>query len=237
MNRGILLGIILTIGLIGYIVFDSISFSSSRPEIYEMFDNYVAEFSDLVVTPKEHQVIINDENPEEIMKEREAVLKQRDENFKKIMGEYWGEKTLSRNSHLGWNSFNFVDLLTNFSAQNKEIQGYITKYSVSITDKFSIRKSGPGIATANIPITVIVETNGNIELFTPVIPHPVPLSEYYYHDENGELIPTEVGENKTTIQTNAIFTLMRIDGKWKIITTQYQGYSYDSQQLGGEEIE
>ena len=57
MNRGIVLGIILAMGLTGYLVFDDIMFDKEREKIKQVLDGYVSDLSSILLFPEPHREI------------------------------------------------------------------------------------------------------------------------------------------------------------------------------------
>ncbi|HHX57578.1 MAG TPA: hypothetical protein GX710_06125, partial [Clostridiales bacterium] len=82
MNRGVLLGGIIVVGLVIYIVVDTVNFKKDIPMFEQFIEDYYADISEIAVTPEENQSVKDlDITEKELARAKEEYSSFIDENW------------------------------------------------------------------------------------------------------------------------------------------------------------
>ena len=118
-NRGIVLGVILLIGLVIFLVIDDQNFQRQQPEIQRMVEQYLQDVSEISIFPEQYQKI-GEEVPVQVVEEKKKEVGD-------VLNRYWVRQTGTVNYQnwesisLEWNSM--ID-------QNSKGNGYISDLSL-----------------------------------------------------------------------------------------------------------
>lgn len=211
LNRGIILAIILFLLLIIYIIFDTISFNSSKPDIESLIQNYVLEIEDISVTPTKYQNVSYEPLPTEIQNEIK-------DKIDTIANKYWAEPI---SNVWGFNKLEFINLKGEmFTKERREYWGlgYVKKCKHNISSKIKMIKTGPNTAGITFSMEVTYEYAGNPHFITMVYGNANKefLTQQYYGKQKKIEKPTdELYLTKLKFENIGII-MAKEKGVWKI---------------------
>ncbi|MDD4494387.1 MAG: hypothetical protein PHV32_08590 [Eubacteriales bacterium] len=148
-NRGIVLGIVLVIGLSCYLTVDSIAFKDEREAIKQVLEDYTKDMETFLILPEQYREIG--------VAVPDSVIENKIKENNELVGKYF----LSTNSY-GWNLKESVTTaLERILKSNHESGNKIKSCEAKITRVKSIAKHGSNLVTteAVINITTIATTN------------------------------------------------------------------------------
>ena len=144
-NRGIVLGILLIVGLSGYLVVDSIAFEGEREVIRDVIEGYMEELPSMILLPESYREIgteIPDSVIDDKMKENGAIL----------------DKYFSTNApmHGGVDARRSAesDFLVGFR-ENQGNGGRISSYETDLVSVNRITKHGSSLVTVEVVYRVV----------------------------------------------------------------------------------
>ena len=94
-NRGIVLGVILLIGLVIFLVIDDQNFQRQQPEIQRMVEQYLQDVSEISIFPEQYQKI-GEEVPVQVVEEKKKEVGD-------VLNRYWVRQTGTVN-YQNWES-------------------------------------------------------------------------------------------------------------------------------------
>ncbi len=214
LNRGIILAIILFLSLIIYIIFDTISFNSSKPDIESFIQNYVLEIEDVSITPTKYQNVSYEPLPTEMQNEIK-------DKIDAIADIYWAEPLEENRNSWGVNKVDFINLKREiFTKERREYLGlgYVKKCKHNISSKIKMIKTGPNTAGITFSMEVTYEYAGNPHFITMVYgnEHKDFLTQQYHGEQKAIEKPTdEVYLTKLKFENVGII-MAKEKGVWKI---------------------
>ncbi len=206
-NRGLILGAVLVVGLTAFILVDNYNFRKEEPDIEKTVSDFVSELWKYNITPEKYR-------------EKGAVYSDGDkqkmkDEFSEFSNKYWVETDEDYDVIPG-----FSNVKSGFSGSinnivNDENSGYVTKFAAAVFEDVTITKEAPKMAKASC--TVKLDFTG-----TPgcTIICPGGYDNSYRWDENGnEEDEPELVE--TTLEQTCYFNLLRTSDGWKITRCEF----------------
>lgn len=207
-NRGIVLGVVLLIGLVIFLVIDEQNFQRQQPEIQKMVEQYLQDVSEISLFPEQYRKI-GQEVPAQVVEEKKKEMED-------ILNQYWVRQTGSVN-YQNWESLSIEwnDMID----QNGKGNGYISDWSGMAMGNVKISKTGPGAAKVVFPYSVVVEVHGVAESNT--------LTGCLYIDPKNSSEPISE-EEKQEVQTYSAsgefqVDMIQVNGVWKFVEA-YDSY-------------
>ena len=209
-NRGIVLGVILLIGLVIFLVIDDQNFQRQQPEIQRMVEQYLQDVSVISIFPEQYQKI-GEEVPVQVVEEKKKEVGD-------VLNRYWVRQTGTVNYQnwesisLEWNSM--ID-------QNSKGNGYISDWSGLPMGSVKITKTGPGAAKAVFPYSIVVEVHGIADSNT--------LTGCLYTNQG--ISPDQASEEeKQKVQKYSVsgefqVDMIQMNGSWKFAEGYYSSVS------------
>lgn len=160
-NRGIVLGAVLLIGLAVFIWQDELAFQKETPAIERTVTEYLETCAKANVFDTGLQKI-------------GAAMTQQQQSdklqeFNKILDRYWTETDSNR----GMGKSTLAGQLKDAVSENSKGKGYIQKCTVKLDEAPKVTKSGPGSATVEISFTFTIEYAGIPSYFVGYYPSSV----------------------------------------------------------------
>ncbi len=223
MNRGVLLGGIIVVGLVIYIVVDTVNFKKDIPMFEQFIEDYYADISEIAVTPKENQSVKDlDITEKELARAKEEYSSFIDENWTNYSNEFYYYMT-KEDVIAGLDNSNGI--------QTKNFEGYVTNWSYKLS-RIKVNKLGPNIISITYTDDVTVEFTGN-----PLIMNVDGLATPSLMNfiKNYEELKGKVNMEKATSSNERTIKLKKVDGEWKIYGSEnfYGGDSFEI--VGGDE--
>jgi hypothetical protein len=204
-NRGLVLGLVLLIGLAVFIVADELSFQKQRPQIQETLEAYLQDVAKISILPEAYQKL-GVKTPADVLDKKKAEVQT-------VLDQYWTASGSDVDSYMftkevvksEWN---------NMLENNAKGNGYVTKWTGISNGNVKISKTGPGRAMVIFPYSVVLEIYGEADSnhMTGVI--------YAGEKYNGENTPDEVRrqEHKYSLESDLQVEMLYTDGQWKILS-------------------
>lgn len=199
-NRGIVLGIILLIGLTAYIWKNESDFKKEMPAIAQTITSYVEESAAADTFSQDLQkagVQMNEQQQAEKLEE-----------YTRLFNQYWTESDL--NDHYAKKS-DILQKVQELITGNSKGIGYVRKSTAIVADAPTVKKSGPYDATAEVQYNLVVEYVGSPYIMLQGYDRPVNNLFKKTSDSGDSTTPM-----RRTIQVNSTMKLSRINGEWKI---------------------
>lgn len=209
-NRGIVLGIILLIGLVIFLVIDDQNFQKQQPEIQRMVEQYLQDVSEISIFPEQYQKI-GEEVPAEAVEEKKKEIED-------ILNQYWVKRADSSNyMDREWISAEWKVMID----ENSRGNGFVSEWSGMALGNVKVTKTGPGCARVVFPYSIVVEIHGmaNSNSLTGIL----------YTDHGGA--STEISEEekqkirKYSATGEFQADLIQVDGTWKFSEAPYHSVS------------
>lgn len=215
-NRGVLLGAIIFLGLVIYLVIDSINFKKDIPKFEQFIEDYYAEMAEFAITPEENRKL-NDL----------GITKKEIERVKKDYTNFINENWTNYSNEFYYNTTK-EDLISGTEYYDslserviKYFNGYVVDWKYRLTD-IKVRKSGPNIVSVSFTDDVTIEAVGNPLLMAIDGPQPPQYMEYI---KNYEEFKSNNEVQKYNRSISYTIRLMKIDGEWKIYGLVNDWYS------------
>ncbi len=223
MNRGVLLGGIIVVGLVIYIAVDTVNFKKDIPMFEQFIEDYYANISEIAVTPEENQSVKDlDITKKELARVREEYSSFIDENWTNYSNDlyyYTTKEDVIRNV----NNFNGIE--------TKNLEGYVTNWSYKLSE-IKVNKLGPNIISITYVDDVTAEFTGN-----PLVMNVdgLTLPNFMGFSRNYEELKGKEKMEKATLSNQRTIKLKKVDGKWKIYGSEnfYGGDNFEV--VGGDE--
>jgi hypothetical protein len=203
-NRGIVLGVVLLIGLAVFIWQDESNFQKETPAIEKTVTSYLDTLSKINTFNTSLQKIGATMTTEQ----QTAKLQE----FTKTIDQYWAESNVQNRA----TKPELLMQMKEMVSQNSKGNGYIQKFTVRVNGTPTVKKTGPSNATARVDYTIVMEYAG---------------SPYYFDGDfmtsvsrfSGKADSAETKKDATlkryNMGQNSSFELEKIGGTWKIIAT------------------
>lgn len=205
LNRGLILGLVLLIGLVIYVNIDNANFKKEMPVIQETLNQYLEDCADIAIWSPQYQKL-NKIVPADIVDQTKA---KGDAVFNKYWVSSQGENEYGTKSEL-------VKRYQELLQRNAEGIGYITKWSATLNGMPNIIKSGPRDATVTINYTQVVEFVG-----APVINSMMgtifPEEYTFSKEDNADDSDFAKAKRLTSNSYNLNLEMTEVDGVWKIV--------------------
>lgn len=206
MNRGLLLGLVILIGLIIYISIDESNFKKEKPQIIQSLMQYAEDMQKVSITPTDYQKL-DAKIPADVQQNQ---IKQMHD----IINQYWTQSQAKGNNYsLSKSSYTYE--LEQMIKNNADGKGYIEKWSVKLEDGMNIAKSGPDAATVTARYTTVLEYAGLPEYICYF--HVMSVDNIY---NGGSADSKDANLKRLTITGEVTVEMLRINGEWKIVTAQ-----------------
>lgn len=223
-NRGVLLAGILIVILACYVTVDKITFSSEKPEINQLMENYIEEYLATLVSSE--QVVQKNGVWDD------AARKEKKDAQTSVVSKYW---TSTYYSSGRWNyQLDKSSILDSINAVHDEFlktqTGYISNIEHLIS-QVKINKNGPSAAYYTCTLKMTMTSTGNID-FAFLNGSTLNSDQSYY----GETTDT-MQEQSTTFEFNLEVELLREQGEWKISSFEPTGWaSYTAEGIKEMEV-
>ncbi len=199
-NRGLVLGGVLIIGVTVYVVADYKRFDSEKPEVEELVREYVGAFAEFNITPEQYRETSIQYSKEDSIN--------RIAEFNEFADKYWID---TENSEL--DIFSYFVNKDRFSAAMQNLidfeeRGYITEFSIDITD-MKIKKDGPDAAVATFTSHYFFKGTEDSAIISPAGFN----AHYSFYDPND---PVEPRFMQNSFSEETIINLVRKSDGWKI---------------------
>ena len=221
LNRGLLLGGVLIVGLAGYIVFDRVSFKSNKTDIENAVRDYLTGMAN----------------------ENVGLDESKKEEFKKLIDDSWGYNRFFEDNFL----FNYTtasDIKENIDNLKEDgfKNGTITECRVDI-DEIKVSKAGPNLAQAEVSYVVTFKGKGDAALVWSNYVYGsitdsfnVESSEGFNFDKNREKLKDIEYTGKMEYNDENVLYLELEGGKWKIVGEDGYHDSFNLYDENGGEI-
>lgn len=223
MNRGVLLGGIIVVGLVIYIVVDTVNFKKDIPMFEQFIEDYYADISEIAVTPKENQSVKD-------LGITEKELTRVKEEYRSFIDENW--TNYSNDLYYYTTKEDVIGNVDNFNGiQTKYLEGYVTDWNYRLS-RIKVNKLGPNIVSITYVDDVTVDFTGNpLIMNVDGLATPTFMGFVGNHDE----LKGKVNMEKATSSSERTIKLKKVDGKWKIYGSEnfYGGYNFEV--VGGDE--
>jgi len=211
-NRGIVLGVVLLIGLAVFIWQDEVGFQKETTAIEHTATSYMEAMGKVNTFDTDFQKI----------GATMTTAQQTDklQEITKIIDQYWAES----DSQNGMSKSSVLVDLKDMVTQNSKGKGYIQKFSAKLEGTPTVKKTGPSSASATTSYTVVLEYAGSPRAFLGG--YSESMSNFSGGGKEPSTDTTAIATRKRltiNIQTN--YELERIGGTWKIVTTNGGGGS------------
>ena len=227
-NRGIVLAAVLLVGLIGYLLFDAITFSTEKETIKAM----VSEYADLA-----GQIMVLPENARIPGKPAPAdAVKAKIEDGKLNLGQYLTNNTDRRNTPM------LDSVLTSLEysfENNQHLCAYVLECDFTVIDVKGLKKHGADTATGDIVVKTAIKTIGSpdyIKLFWQqnVTDNMGFISAAKMDGEQSDT--EEVIDEETHTMSNTVtfedVVFKKDNGKWKIASASRMSFISDGAMMG-----
>ncbi len=209
MNRGIALLIVLVIGFVGYVVYDSVSFKKEEPRIEALMEEYFGALDEMSMLPEEYRRA-GTKPPQEVIDQKRA------EN-RAVLDKYFTTKEV-RN---GW--MNKADVLVNLDDMLDKLKSgknYVTDVEIGFKGVNGIKKIAPNTATVNVNYFCTFRAVGDCDIF---VGGDFTRTEWQVGSPS-ELADGKLREYKFTDCTTELILYKAADG-WKIAKLSGSGWS------------
>jgi len=225
-NRGVILAIIATMGLTGFIIYDEVSFQLGVSSMRTQINEHLEELAELSVLKSEF-----------IDKDNKTLTQAGNEELKKRYRDFIDETMIhvpdNAENPYGWSTktkSEFLNLANIFDDNN----GYVTNYNTKAT-RVDIQKVGPGLANITINYELIIETKGGVT--AALLPTGARLLDYndtinddYYYYDNKPHIPGSL-DKEDDYDLDLLFKIegymdikaKKVGGEWKF----YESYGWE----------
>lgn len=202
-NRGIALGVVLLIGLAVFIWQDEATFQKETPAIEHTVTSYLDAMSKINTFEPNLQKI-----GATMTKEQQTAKQQ---EIKKIIDQYWTESNV-RN---GMPKSMLLEQVNQMVTKNSNGKGYIQKFTVRLNGTPTIKKTGPGSASADVRYDVVMEYAG-----TPMylLGEYADITSHLSGKEPSSDAKVDETRKRYTVNVQADAELEKIDGTWKLVT-------------------
>lgn len=203
-NRGIVLGVVLLIGLAVFIWQDESNFQKETPAIEQTVTSYLDALSKINTFDTNLQKIGTTMTTEQ----QTAKLQE----LTKTIDQYWAESNVQNHAAKS----ELLAQIKEMVSQNSKGNGYIQKFTVRVNGTPTVKKTGPSNATARVDYTIVMEYTGSPYYFDGDFMASVP-----HHSSKADSAETkiDVTSKRYNIGQNTSFELEKIGGTWKIIAT------------------
>lgn len=215
MNRGIVLGVVLLIGLVVFIWQDEASFQKETPSIEHTITSYLDAMC---------KINTFDENFQKIgATMTKAQQTDKLQEMTKMVDQYWAES----NTKTSFSKSELLKQLEEMVTKNSKGNGYIQKFTIKQNGTPTVKKTGPGSASAEVSYDIVVEYAGS-PLY--LLGEHVDVVTNFAGMGNGDSSKpaTEAKRKRYTINVHDNTELERIGGTWKIVSIT-GGYSGSGQ--------
>lgn len=145
-NRGLFLGILLIVGLVSYVVADSIEFKRNKPEMKQFLEQYYQDIDSCISTDDiKGQKAVND-----------LISK-----YDTLINNYWVQTEPNIYNYFSSKSA-VIDLAKSYEEGNSDI-GQIKEWNYSLS-QVKVTKTGPGTADIKYNYSVMTEFTGKAVL-------------------------------------------------------------------------
>lgn len=199
-NRGIVLGAVLLIGLAVFIWQDELAFQKETPAIERTVTEYLETCAKANVFDASLQKI----GAAMTQKQQSDKLQE----FNKILDQYWS----TGNEDQYWRYNPLTERLKNTVSENAKGKGYIQKFTSKLDGTPEITKAGPGNAKVKVNYTLVFEYAGNPSFFPGDFPESVDRAS-----GRGPSSGTTADPKKKRITSSRSFNaeLEKIGNSWK----------------------
>jgi len=226
-NRGIVLAAVLLIGLVSYLIVDSIMFSNERVEIKAMVAEYANLAEQLMILPESAQ------KPGQPALDDEVQAKIEESKFK--LGQYLTSSVSNRDI----SAFERVTMSLEHSFKsNQNLCAYVLECEFAIIDVKGLKKHGTNTATGDIVVKTTIKTIGSPDYIKLLWQQNVTDNHGYFSgtkdggEEYGpETIDTEIHTMSNTVSFDDV-VFKKVDGKWKIASTSQMSFMSDIATMG-----
>lgn len=212
MNRGIALAIVLTIGLITFLVADNIGFSKQRVKIENITMEAISAFSGMNVLPEQYQSA-NIKLTDNIKNEKIASNKQ-------IIEKYFTKDSQQSNNRYYTTIDSVINTYTDSIKNLDNSVGFVTKETAEIARFISIKKLSYDYAKVSFEVNYIAEYYGapNISfLESPLFDYYQYSKDDFYGSEKTEQI--DITEHiRISGKFNVDMIVSEDNGIWKIVS-------------------
>lgn len=210
MNRGIVLGVVLIIGLIVYIMIDNARFSTEKIVIKDMVVAYAKEAEGFMIYP------------ESIIKPKQKVttadIAKKNKENKVIIDKYFANSG-------AWSRYNFyqdaISSLESVFDSNNERCAYVTECKFEILNITKLGKIGPNLAAGDVEVKTTIKTIGKPDYFRLFMTAYADEYNGGTEEDSQKGIDTEVNTYSSKVTYDKV-KFMKSNGKWKVI--EVSGY-------------
>ena len=210
MNRGVALAIVLVIGLGGFLIVDAVTFSKEEPILKEFLEEYLQEYSQIILLPEQYREIDAD-IPDD-------VINAKNEESKKFIEKYFTEYNTNNRNYNNSSMQNITNGLKFIFQYNKD-NGYCIKNAeCSLSNISSIQKQGTNAVRINFKVNMKVSASPQAQ-YVFLTQTYSSVDNRYNNSTDSKNIADETLESDFTV------ILLKINGNWKIAEVQ-GGYYY-----------
>ena len=220
LNRGLVLGAALLVGLAGYVTFDYFNFKSNKDDIKSAVESYLDEAAKASITQDGDC--------------REAL--------EKVISDNWGYNEFYDKSYVM--SYTTGDDITSSLGgitDDEFKEGHVTDYTVSVSD-LKVSKAGPNLAEAEANISIKIKGVGQAHILTPGgITNTIYDSDNFTRQDvkvdYGAKVFDEVEFSGTmNFEDAATFYLEYDKGTWKIVGSSAYVQSFELDDADGDAL-
>ncbi|NLJ31368.1 MAG: hypothetical protein GX424_07205 [Clostridiales bacterium] len=202
-NRGILLGVILLIGLTVFIWQDETVFQKEIPSIESTTAAYMEGIGKINTSGKDFQKIGATMTKEQ----QKAKLTE----FTDFINRYWIESE-SKNAI---SKSTLIEQIKGMMEKDSGGNGYIQKFTVKQNGQPKVSKTGPGSADINAEYTFVIEFAGCPTLFLGDYIYPID-NLFNYGKDSSSTEKVDPTRKRFTLNTQLTVSLEKVGGSWKI---------------------
>ena len=221
LNRGLLLGGVLLVGLAGFVVFDRVSFKSSKGDVEAAVKTYLNDVAAASVSSSE----------------------QGKDAYKKAIDDNWGyNKFFDDNFMMSYvTASDYRSVLDGFTDEELN-EGSITECTVDLKE-IKVSKAGPNLALADVKYVMSFKGKGNAQLLgidrfynSLFDSFTFESSESFDYDKDRDKLKDLEYTGKMEFTDYCQFYLEHEGGKWKIVGAQGYPDTFEISDADGKEI-
>lgn len=202
-NRGIVLGVVLLMGLAVFIWQDESNFQKETPAIQQTVTSYMDAVSKINTFDTQYQKI-GTTVPKSVQVEKQQAVT-------KVIDQYWVESE-ANNVIL---KSSLLDQVKTMVTDNSKGAGYVQKFSVQINGKPTIQKDGPGSAKEEVQFNVVIEYAGSPSVLLGE--YVTPVSQFSGYGKRGSSVTAaDTTRKRYTLNMQTTVQLEKVGGTWKI---------------------
>lgn len=201
-NRGIVLGVVLLVGLAAYIWKDETDFQKETPVIQQTVTSFMEETCASSVSDTEHQNF----NSVLTKSQQEQQLKK----VNSLIDKYW----IDSDDENALTKSRLLEQVKGMVTENSKGNGYVQKCTVKLNGTPEVKKSGPSLASVETEYIVVMEYAGDPNFL--VGSRVMSPNQFSGRGKSGD--SSDQSKKRFNISFNMTTQLEKVNGTWKILS-------------------